>query len=357
MERLSSEERRGHISGSPWTLNILVSSHAFAPSLGGIETVSALLAEEFVKANHSVVIVTQSAGESDQTPFGAPIVRGASPWKLVRLVKWCDVFWHNNLSIRTMWPGLVLGKPLVVTHSGSYCRRPAGLDAVLRLKHAVVNRVTSVAISQYVASFFKTHSIVIPNPYDSHVFQAGPPQSERKREFVFLGRLVEEKGLDILLEALSRLRQRDLRPQLTVVGSGPELAKWRDLTNQLGLEAQVQFRGPQTGAELAAILNQHQTLVVPSRYDEPFGVVALEGIACGCAVIASSGGGLPEAVGPCGITFRNGDITALEQALERLSTRPEERERLVAQGPNHLLQFQPRLVAERYLELFQSVAL
>jgi glycosyltransferase involved in cell wall biosynthesis len=256
-----------------------------------------------------------------------------------------------------MWPGLLLGKPLVVTHSGSYCRRPVGLDAVLRLKHAVVNRVTSVAISRYVASFFKARSIVIPNPYDSHVFRAGPPQSERKREFIFLGRLVEEKGLDILLQALSRLRQRDLRPQLTVVGSGPELAKWQDLAKQLGLEAQVEFRGPQTGSELAATLHQHQTLVVPSKYDEPFGVVALEGIACGCAVIASSGGGLPEAVGPCGITFRNGDIAELEQALERLLTRPDERERLVAHGPEHLLQFQPRFVAERYLELFQSVAL
>ena len=148
MERLSSDERRAHISGSPWPLNILVSSHAFAPSLGGIETVSALLAEEFVKANHSVVIVTQSPGESDRTEFGAQIVREASVAELRRLVKWCDVFWHNNLSIRAMWPGLLLGKPLVVTHSGSYCRRPAGLDAVLRLKHAIVNRVTSVAISR-----------------------------------------------------------------------------------------------------------------------------------------------------------------------------------------------------------------
>ena len=337
-------------------MNILVSSHAFAPSLGGIETVSALLAEEFVKQRHSVMIVTQSAGETRQTEFGAPIVRAPSPQRLVQLVKWCDVFWHNNLSIRTMWPALLLGKPLVVTHSGSYCRRPAGLDFVLRLKHAIVNRVTSVAISRYVASFFETHSIVIPNPYDAQLFQARVPQSERKHEFVFLGRLVQEKGLDILLQALSRLRQRDLRPHLTVVGVGPERAQMEELTQELDLGNQVQFRGPQNGAELSDTLNAHQTLVVPSKYDEPFGVVALEGIACGCAVIASSGGGLPEAVGPCGITFPNGDIGALAQALEQLLTRPDERERFVAEGPKHLLQFRPHLVAERYLELFQTVA-
>ena len=338
-------------------MNILVSSHAFAPSLGGIETVSALLAEEFVKMGHSVVIVTQSPGETEQTEFGAPIVRGPSSRRLLQLVRWCDVFWHNNLSIRTVWPALLLSKPVVVTHSGSYCQRPVGLDFVLRLKHAIVNRVTSVAISRYVASFFKTRSIVIPNPYDAHVFQARVSQTKRKRELVFLGRLVTEKGLDILLESLSRLWERGLRPQLTVAGSGPEQARLQELMNELGLEAQVEFCGSKNGAELSAILNEHQTLVVPSRYDEPFGVVALEGIACGCAVIISSGGGLPEAIGPCGITFPNGDISALAQALERLLTRPDERERLIAEGPKHLTQFQPRLVAERYLELFQTVAL
>jgi glycogen synthase len=336
-------------------LNILVSSHAFAPSLGGIETVSALLAEEFVKLGHSVVIVTQTLGGADQTESGAAIVRAPSPGRLIRLVKWCDVFWHNNLSVRTMWPAFFLRKPLVVTHSGSYCRRPAGLDLRLRIKHALVNRLTSVAISRYVASFFKTHSTVIPNPYDARVFQARVPPSERKRELVFLGRLVSEKGLDVLLESLGRLRQRHFRPQLTVVGIGAEQMRMEELTKNLGLETQVEFVGPKTGAGLASILNEHQTLVVPSRYDEPFGVVALEGLACGCAVIASSGGGLPEAIGPCGITFPNGDVNALEEALERLLTQPDERERLLAEGPGHLLQFQPHLVAQRYLELFQTV--
>jgi glycosyltransferase involved in cell wall biosynthesis len=220
-----------------------------------------------------------------------------------------------------------------------------------------VNRVTSVAISRYVASFFKTRSTVIPNPYDALVFQARIPQSERQRELVFLGRLVSEKGLDVLLESLGRLRQRNLHPRLTVVGAGAEKTQMEQLTRKLGLEDQVEFRGAKTGVELADILNEHQILVVPSKYDEPFGVVALEGIACGCAAIVSQGGGLPEAIGPCGITFPNGDIDALSAAVERLLTRPDERGRLIAEGPRHLVQFQPRIVAERYLELFRTVPL
>jgi glycosyltransferase involved in cell wall biosynthesis len=338
-------------------MNILISSHAFAPSLGGIETVGALLAEEFVKMGDSVVVITQTVDGPDLTQSAIPIVRAPSLSRLRRLTKWCDVFWHNNLSLRTVWPALLPRKPLVITHQGSYSRRPAGMDLGLRIKHALANRVTSVAISRYVASFFKPPPVVIYNPYDAEIFQTQMPPTARTDELLFLGRLVSEKGLDTLLESLGRLRQRQLRPRLTVVGSGPEQANMEELTKRLGLEDQVRFRGAQSGPELAATLNQHQILVVPSKYDEPFGVVALEGIACGCAVIGSNGGGLPEAIGPCGITFPNGDIAALENALERLLTRPEEREGLISAGPKHLTQFQPRLVAQRYRELFDTVTL
>jgi glycogen(starch) synthase len=338
-------------------MNILISSHAFAPSLGGIETVSALLAEEFVKMGDSVVVITQTVDGPNLTRSAIPIVRAPSPSRLLRLTRWCDVFWHNNLSLRTVWPALFLSKPLVVTHQGSYSRRPVGLDFGLRIKHALVNRVISAAISRYVASFFKPLPVVIPNPYDADTFRTQVPPAARTHELLFLGRLVSEKGLDTLLEALGRLRQRQIRPQLTVVGSGPEQANMQELAKRLGLDDQVQFRGAQSGPELASTLNQHQMLVVPSKYDEPFGVVALEGIACGCAVIGSNGGGLPEAIGPCGITFPNGDIGALENALERLLTQPEEREGLIAAAPKHLAQFQPRLVAQRYRELFKTVTL
>ncbi len=338
-------------------MNILISSHAFAPSLGGIETVGALLAEEFVKMGDSVVVITQTVDGPNLTQTAIPIVRAPSPSRLRRLTKWCDVVWHNNLSLRTVWPALLTGKPLVITHQGSYSRRPVGVDLGLRIKHALANRVTSVAISRYVASFFKPAPVVIYNPYDAETFRTHVPPAGRTHELLFLGRLVSEKGLDTLLEALGRLRQRQLRRRLTVVGSGPEQANMQELTKRLGLEDQVQFRGAQSGSELAATLNQHQILVVPSKYDEPFGVVALEGIACGCAVIGSDGGGLPEAIGPCGITFPNGDIGALENVLERLLTRPEEREGLIAAGPKHLTQFQPALVAQRYRELFGTLAL
>jgi glycogen synthase len=334
-------------------LKILISSHAFAPSIGGIETVSELLANEFVRLGHSVVVVTQTAAGSDEK-FNFPILRRPSLPELGKAIKWCDLFWQNNLTLRTLWPAWLLRKPVVITHQGSYCRRPSGIDLVQRLKHRIVRHTTSVAISRVVAACFATDSTLIHNPYDARIFSAGPAREERSFDLIFLGRLVSEKGLDLLLEAIATLRRRDLFPSLTIVGSGPELFATQQLAATLGLDHQVTFTGAKRGPQLAALLRRHKILVVPSRYDEPFGVVALEGIASGCVVAGSRGGGLPEAIGPCGLTFENGDANALAEALEPLLLSPNERERLLAHAPQHLAKFHPAMVAEAYLTLFRS---
>ena len=275
-------------------------------------------------------------------------------FEALRLIKWCDVFWQNNLSLRTLWPVLFLRRPVVITHQGSYARQPVGWDFWLRVKQVVANRQTSVAVSSFVASFFKTGCVIVPNPYDADLFVSEVPISERRRELIFLGRLVSEKGLDLLLESLGLLQARGVRPRLTVVGSGPELSALQDLARRRGLGKEVTFAGWKQAAELVEILNLHQILVVPSRGPEPFGVVALEGIGCGCAVVGSSGGGLPEAIGPCGTVFSNGDPAALAQVLETLLTQPDERQRLASQGPRHLARFRPGVIAETYLDLFRS---
>jgi glycosyltransferase involved in cell wall biosynthesis len=334
-------------------VKILISSHAFAPSIGGIETVSGLLAAEFVRLGHEVTVVTQTPAQGPEE-FSYPVIRQPSVGELWRVIKWCDLFWQSNLSLRTVWPALFLRKPMVITHHGSYCRRPNGIDLIQRLKHGIVERTTSVAISQAVAACFRTDSVVIPSPYDARKFVNSAPDAKRPGDLIFLGRLVSEKGVDVLLRALALLKSRALSPRLTIVGSGPELSAMQGMVERLELREQVTFAGPKSGTELVSVLQEHKILVIPSRYDEPFGVVALEGIACGCIPVGSSGGGLPEAIGPCGVTFPNGDVAALGQVLERLLRAPEERERLAANAPQHLTKFHSAVVAEAYLALFQA---
>jgi glycosyltransferase involved in cell wall biosynthesis len=116
----------------------------------------------------------------------------------------------------------------------------------------------------------------------------------------------------------------------------------------------VEFLGSKRSRELAAILNRHRILVVPSRWAEPLGLVALEAIGCGCVVVGSREGGLPEAIGPCGITFPNNDAPALANALAQLLENPGRRDALRAEADSHLAWFSRRAVANRYLEAMRA---
>jgi glycogen(starch) synthase len=95
--------------------------------------------------------------------------------------------------------------------------------------------------------------------------------------------------------------------------------------------------------------------LVPSVWHEPFGIVALEGIACGCAVVGTAGGGLPDAIGPCGVTVPNGDAAALAEAIAALLDDPDRIAAYRAAAPAHLARHRPRRVAEEYLRVMEQV--
>ena len=143
-------------------------------------------------------------------------------------------------------------------------------------------------------------------------------------------------------------------PGLTVVGSGPEETAWRRLTDQLGLADQVRFVGPMRGRMLAEEMNRHRVLVVPSRWREPFGIVALEGMACGCMVVGSEGGGLGEAIGPAGLTYPNGDVTALAAAIERALADQDLLAHCRQAAALHLDRHRPTVVAAAYAAAFEA---
>jgi glycogen(starch) synthase len=150
------------------------------------------------------------------------------------------------------------------------------------------------------------------------------------------------------------LKARGLAPRLTIAGGGPEEAALRSQAVDLGLAGQVAFAGVKRGEELAELLNAHRVAVIPSRWNEPFGIVALEAAACGCAVVGSSGGGLPEAIGPCGVTFPNNDASALARVLEELLTDDRRLAPFRAGAEAHLARHRPREVARAYLKVFEQ---
>jgi glycosyltransferase involved in cell wall biosynthesis len=301
-------------------MRILVYSPAFLPQIGGLELNTAHLAEQIQRSGHEVTVVTTTTG-GDGFPYR--VVREPSPAELLRWTRWCDVFYQANVSLRGLWPLFLVRRPWVVSHHSWYCRTDGRIVWQDRLKRGLLRfAASSIAVSQAIAEDLAVPSVVIPNPYRDDLFRR-LPEVERTEDLVFLGRLVSDKGVDILLDAMALLTGEGLRPRLTVVGEGPEAPRLREQAARLGLSERVSFLGTRTGEELVEILNRHRILVVPSRYNEPFGIVALEGIACGCVVVGSRGGGLKDAIGPCGDTFRNGDAADLARVLGHRLRHPE----------------------------------
>jgi glycogen(starch) synthase len=333
-------------------MKILLSSYVFAPSIGGIETVSALIAPEFIKAGHEVVLITLTQKDDGvERPY--PVIRNPSPRKLLELVRWCDVYFQNNISLLLAWPLLLVRRPWVVAHHTWI--RPFGERYTLRarLTTFLLRDSHNATISRAIADRIETPSTIVGNPYSDLVYRHRP-EIARDRELVYLGRLVSDKGVDTLIHALLQLRRWGLSPRLTVIGSGSEEQSLRQLARNLRVDGQIDFVGSKQPEEISRLLNAHQVLVVPSRMPEPFGIVVLEAVASGCVIVASRAGGLPDAVGKCGITYEIGDLQALTNALQIVLTQPDMREEILRNADEHLANFRPMVVAQKYLGVFEQ---
>lgn len=137
----------------------------------------------------------------------------------------------------------------------------------------------------------------------------------------FAGRLVEEKGVDVVLKAIAEIRHR-IRIRLLVAGCGPEHGRLLALAEQLSISDSVEFLGMVAPPEL--LWTRCDVAVVPSRRPEGFGLAALEAMACGLPVIASRIGGLPEVVAHdvTGTLVAPDDVRTLSAALMRYADDP-----------------------------------
>jgi len=333
-------------------MKILFCSVPFRPSVGGIETVSALLAEQFHRQGHQVTVLTQTpqgGGDASLPPLEPyAVVRRPSAARLWALVRQADVVFHNNISLRMAWPLLLLRRPWVVAHHTWIPQQGVG-----RLKRWLLRWATNISVSQAMALSLPQPSLLVPNPYRSTLFRRMPGVA-RDGDIVFLGRLVSDKGASLLIDALHRLCAGTEGPRLTLVGDGPELAALRAQVRRLGLQEQVRFAGRQDGEALVQLLNQHRLLAVPSLWQEPFGLVALEALACGCVPVVAHSGGLPEAVGPCGRVVPQADVQAWADALAALLAEAQTRDALLSGAPAHLARHRPEAVAQAYLKVFED---
>lgn len=160
-----------------------------------------------------------------------------------------------------------------------------------------------------------------------HLFSTEPApafrrQLDKEPRFLYIGRLDVEKGVDQLLEAFAMVRHRLLSARLEIIGRGRKQADYEHLAETLGIGGGVRFHGWQSADGMDAELSRAWALVVPSRWREPFGLVALEAIFRGVPVIVPATGGLAEIVehGVTGLVYERGDIEALSRSMADIAT-------------------------------------
>jgi glycogen(starch) synthase len=327
-------------------LNILVYSSVFYPAIGGIENHSLFLVREFVQAGHQVRVITEQEQDPENPLEHIDVVRTPGFFRQLEMFCWCDVFYMPNITLKGAW--LIFFNPFkkwVISHNDFHIKYGKGPKTWL--KQMFIRMASkNIAVSRSVADFLKVPSQVIYNCYDDSLFRIYPDE-KREFDFVFVGRLVTQKGCELLIDACSMLSRSFT---LNIIGDGAEMRKLREKVEILKLGNSVHFLGFKKNEELARALNRHKTMIVPSLDVEGFGIVALEGLACGCHMIVSNAGGLSEAVDGFGDVFRMGDAKALSALLEKALDRTPEPASL-ALG-DYLDDHSKTSVAAKYIEVF-----
>jgi glycogen synthase len=352
------------------TLNVLLYSYDWLPLVGGIQSVTADLAQglyEWSSAHKddevSVTLMTETScnGMDDsQLPF--PVIRRPRLLELIDHIRAADVVHIANPTLLPLALAWFLRKPTVVEHHGYQSICPNGLllygpDTSVcpghfmaghygkcfecntakmgrfstwrnilftfprrwLCKHAAVN----VAVSDHVARRLLLprtrtiyHGIRVTSEAeaassDGHPFRIG-----------YVGRLVTEKGIPVLFEAAKKLRDDGLGFHLTLIGDGAEREHLESEARRLGIQDQITFMGYLSGVALEEAVRALRVLVMPSQWEETAGLAVMEKMMRGGLVIVADIGGLREVVGGAGLKFAPGDVETLYTQLRLVLENP-----------------------------------
>jgi glycosyltransferase involved in cell wall biosynthesis len=184
-----------------------------------------------------------------------------------------------------------------------------------------------------------------------------PPLSEPPTVAI-AGRLIREKGTDVLLKAFAKVVEQIPSAKLLIAGDDPERENLNILISHLGLSHHATMLGHLSRQELESLFDGVWVQAVPSLWAEPFGLVAAEAMMRGTAVVASSTGGLTEIIqdGKTGFLAPPGNVDALAEALLKLLSNRELAEEMGRAG--HELakeRFSEAAYVDSFIRLYQTI--
>ncbi len=344
-------------------MNILFITHQFYPAVGGTEANAEFLAQAFHQHGFNIHLITWTTQKGTKQ-FPYLVIRHPNLGILINEHNWADVVFENSPVLRLSWPAIFFRKPLIVVLNTWLSNEDGSRSVAARAKYIWLKKAAKVvAVSKAIKKKCWPCATVIENAYDDVLFKNTVDWKLRPKAFVFLGRLVSDKGADMAIRAIGKLKDAYLKlgvaltdTSLTIIGEGKDSEGLKALVKEMGLDEIVSFKGSLSGQPLVDTLNQHKFMLVPSKWEEPFGIVALEGLASGCIPIVSDGGGLPEAVGPAGLIFKKGDVDDMVSSITRLLNDTNLQCTLRSAADHHLMAHSKTTIANRYFEVINAVA-
>ena len=373
-------------------MNVALFASAFHPHVGGVEELVRQLAHAYRAKGVGAIVVTNQwpptlPAEEEfegiplyrlpmRTPEGTLKARvkyhatsGATRRDMLGILRKhkSDLLHVQCVSVNGYYAHLAheaLGLPLIVTAQGERTmdatrvyERSSFLNQTLRTLLAEAAHVTACSrdtlcdIETFYGQPIGARANVVYNGIRLDDFADPTPYSHARPYLLGIGRHVPQKGFDVLLRAFAQatLPAHDL----LLAGDGPERAGLEELSRSLGLTNRVRFLGRADRAAAVSLFHGCDFFVLPSR-QEPQGIVNLEAMAAGKAVLAARVGGVPEIVqdGVTGLLVPGDDAPALAQAMTRLAADASLRQSLGAAGRERAQQFDWAAIAEQYLSLY-----
>ena len=381
-------------------MNIAIFASAFYPHFGGVEEACRHLALEYGRRGHKAHVITTRhpadlpAQETTQGvevwrfPFEMPRARpaglarfaGAFPAErravadLLRSLR-TDVVHVQCVGpngFYALWAAQDAKVPLVVTTQGERTMDAGqlyqkSLAANWTLKRLLRRADYVTACSQQTLDDAKVfagpkvaENRAVYNGIDLSEFDADTTPYVHPRPYLLgIGRVVPQKGFDLLIDAYARLTYRlPGAPDLIIAGDGPERERLGAQAEALGLSERVHLIGRADRPQAVRLFHGCEFFVLPSR-QEPQGIVSLEAMACAKPIVAARVGGVPEIVlgGETGLLFPGGDAVALANTLETMLADPDRAAVMGRAGRARAeAHFTWQRIADQYFEIYDQVS-
>lgn len=355
--------------------------NAYLPVIGGVELIVHNLSKQLLKRGHNINIVTQRRSHSgprelidgvivDRIPFRSIPYAVCRIWRLLKKNR-VEIVHIQNVSfsaLSVLLVSYICKFKLIVTLQGSFSVSsrlfPAAAERRIWLFRRILKKadyVTACSRNLLIEAQKRVPEVegksgVINNGIDMEEFNQREKHVHSRPYIFSLANFYHHKGLDILIMAFKSVTEKYKNIDLIITGDGIMKEDYRRLAGLLGLKDKVIFWGSADRRAVVRLFNGCEFFVLPSRC-EPFGIVNLEAMAAGKAIVAADSGGVPEIVkgGVNGILVRPGNDRALAKGMIRLLEDTELSDRLGENGRKMVDRYRWEKITDAYLDVYNKV--